>query len=62
VRVDRYLEKIARMEEIYRDEPDMPAEFWEVLEAQKGELLSLKARTGKTVLKPAFFLSFHLKT
>jgi phosphoenolpyruvate carboxykinase (GTP) len=55
VRVDRYLEKIARMEEIYRDEPNMPAEFWEVLETQKGELLNLKAQTGKTVLEPAFF-------
>jgi len=56
VRVDRYLEKIARMEEVFRDEPDMPGEFWEVLEAQKVELLTLKEKTGKTVLKPAFFL------
>ena len=55
VRIDRYLEKIARMEEIFGDEPDMPAEFWEVLEAQKGELLSLKEQTGRTVLEPAFF-------
>jgi phosphoenolpyruvate carboxykinase (GTP) len=56
VRVDRYLEKIARMEEVYRGEPDMPGEFWEILEAQKEELLNLKAQTGKTVLEPAFFL------
>ncbi|MBA7708036.1 hypothetical protein ES703_116923 [subsurface metagenome] len=56
VRVDRYLEKIARMEEIYRGEPDTPAEFWEVLETQKGDLLILKEQTGKTVLEPAFFL------
>ena len=56
VRVDNYLEKISRMEEVFRDEPEMPEEFWEVLEAQKGELLNLKAQTGKTVLEPAFFM------
>jgi len=44
------------MEEVFRDEPEMPGEFWEVLEAQKGELLNLKAQTGKTVLEPSFFL------
>jgi hypothetical protein len=51
-----YLEKIARMEEVFRDEPEMPSEFWEVLEAQKAELLTLKEKTGKRALEPAFFL------
>ena len=56
VRVDNYLEKISRMEGVFRDEPEMPEEFLGVLEAQKEELLNLKAQSGKTVLEPSFFL------
>jgi len=56
IRLDKYLEKIARMEEIYRPEPGMPPEFWEVLNRQKGELEALKAETGKSVLPPGYFL------
>jgi len=56
VRLDRYLEKIARMEEIFSPEPGMPEEFWEVLNAQKKELQELKERTGKSVLPPSYFL------
>jgi len=56
LRLDKLLEKIARMEEIYRDEPDMPEEFWEILNQQKASLSALKAETGKSVLPPSFFL------
>jgi len=56
IRLDKYLEKIARMEEIYRPEPGMPPEFWEVLNRQKGELEALKAETGKSLLPPGYFL------
>ena len=31
LRLDRLLEKIARIEEIYKAEPNMPKEFWEIL-------------------------------
>jgi len=55
VRVDKYLEKIARMEEVFRAEPEMPAEFWEFLNWQKAELQALKAKTGKSVLHPSYF-------
>jgi phosphoenolpyruvate carboxykinase (GTP) len=55
VRVDKYLEKIARMEEAFRAEPDMPAKFWEFLNWQKAELQALKAKTGKDVLPPCYF-------
>jgi len=55
VRVDKYLEKIARMEEAFRAEPEMPGEFWEFLNWQKAELQALKAKTGKSVLTPDYF-------
>jgi phosphoenolpyruvate carboxykinase (GTP) len=57
IRVDNYLEKIARMEEIYRPEPKMPREFWEVLNRQKEELEALKEETGESVLPPEHFLN-----
>ena len=56
VRLDRFLEKIARMEELFKPEPQMPPEFLEVLNRQKAELEALKEETGKTVLAPDYFL------
>ncbi len=56
VRVTNFLEKIGRMELLYRDEPNMPKEFWEVFNQQKRELQELKVRTGKDSLPPVSFL------
>jgi phosphoenolpyruvate carboxykinase (GTP) len=56
IRVDNYIEKTARMEEIFRDEPDMPPEFWEVHNRVRDELEAIKTETGKSVLKPSQFL------
>jgi len=56
VRVDRYLEKIARMEELFGPEPDMPEEFWQVLNQQRAELEAVKAETGRSVVPPSYFL------
>ena len=56
IRVTKYLEKIARMEQLYRDEPNMPREFWDVLNQQKRELQELKVRTGKDSLPPIVFV------
>jgi len=44
------------MEEIFRDEPDMPPEFWEVQNRVRDELEAIKAETWKSVLKPSQFL------
>ena len=56
IRVTKYLEKITRMEQLYRDEPNMPKEFWEVLNQQKRELQELKVRTNKDALPPISFV------
>ena len=56
VRLNKYLEKIARMEEIFKPESGMPKEFWEILSQQKADLEVLKAETGKAALAPEYFL------
>jgi phosphoenolpyruvate carboxykinase (GTP) len=56
IRVTKYLEKITRMEELYKDEANMPREFWDVLNQQKRELQELKIRTGKDMLPPIAFV------
>lgn len=55
LRIDKYLGKIARMEEIFRTEPDLPEEFWGVLSRQKSGLEALKKKTGRSVLPPSYF-------
>ena len=57
IRMTKYLEKIARMEELYKDEPNMPKEFWEILKQQKRELQELKVRTGMDTLPPISFIN-----
>lgn len=56
VRVDKYLGKIARMEEIFGPEPGMPEEFWQVLNQQKDDLEALKAEAGESTVLPSYFL------
>jgi len=56
IRVDKYLEKVARMKEIYKPEPNMPEEFWHVLNQQKTDLELVKAETGRSMVPPSFFL------
>jgi phosphoenolpyruvate carboxykinase (GTP) len=55
LRLDNLLEKIARMEEIYKAEPNMPKEFWEILNQQKADIQALKAKTGQSEVQPSFF-------
>ncbi len=55
IRVDRYLGKIERMSAQYANEPEMPQAFWDVLEAQKAGLMSLRDATGSDVVDPEWF-------
>jgi phosphoenolpyruvate carboxykinase (GTP) len=56
VRMDKYLEKIARMEEIFGPEPGMPEEFWRVLNQQKEGLEAVREETGESTVPPSHFL------
>lgn len=53
VRIDKYLEKLDRMEELYSSEENMPEEFDAVLTSQRAELKALAEKFGKAVLTPA---------
>ena len=52
IRVNKYQEKFDRMEAIYREEADMPEEFWQVLKSQRKSLEKLKKKFGKDVISP----------
>ena len=56
VRLDRHLEKIARIETIFKSEPNMPRAFWDILSQQRADLEVLKAETQKSALTPEYFL------
>jgi len=56
IRVDKYLEKQARIEALYGDEEGIPQEFWGVHRRINEKLLELKKKTGKAILPPSYFL------
>jgi len=55
IRLDKMLEKITRMEEIYKPEPNIPEEFWGILMQQREDILAVKSETGKSVISPSYF-------
>jgi len=57
LRLDKYLEKIERIEKMYRSESETPQEFWKTLDKQKNEVRNLRRETGKAVLKPSYLAS-----
>jgi len=50
--IDLYLEEYERMEEIFKDEPDMPLEFWDELTRIRNGLKNLQNQKGKNVISP----------
>ncbi|MHA1902174.1 MAG: phosphoenolpyruvate carboxykinase domain-containing protein, partial [Promethearchaeota archaeon] len=52
IRIDRYLEKYERMEMLFKDEPDMPIEFWDELTRIRNGLENLQIKKGKNVVSP----------
>lgn len=55
LRVDKLLEKCARIEAIYKEEEGMPREFWEVHNGIKKGLETLREETGKPIVPPSHF-------
>jgi phosphoenolpyruvate carboxykinase (GTP) len=55
IRVDKYLEKWERMQEIFGKEEDIPKEFWEVHRSVKEGLVHLKEVTGLPIVSPSYF-------
>jgi phosphoenolpyruvate carboxykinase (GTP) len=52
VRVQKYLEKCQRIEDVYKSEPNMPETFWKEHEALKERLNLFKEKTGKEIISP----------
>jgi len=49
IRIKKYLEKLDRMEAIYREEQGMPDEFWQVLDEQRRGLEVYREKYGEVV-------------
>jgi len=52
IRIKKYLDKLDRMEELYREEQGMPQEFWQILSTQRENLTNLRDQFGKDVVSP----------
>jgi len=52
IRIQKFLEKIERMEKIYGEEEDIPQAFTNILKDQKERLLSFRNKFGKDVVSP----------
>ena len=52
IRITKLLEKLDRMETLFKDEPNIPQFFWDVLETQRKELQAMEKKFGKNVISP----------
>ena len=56
IRIDKFLEKIGRMEKIYAEEQEVPEDFTSCLQTLKNRLNEARKRYGQPVVAPAKFL------
>ena len=52
IRVDKLLEKLERMEDFYKTEPEIPDTFWNMLEKLRADLYQMKGKFGTDVISP----------
>lgn len=52
IRINKFLEKIDRMENIYKEEKDIPQVFFNIMNEQKEKLLAFKKKYGKDIVNP----------
>jgi len=55
IRFDKLIERLDRIEEIYKEEPDIPEEFSNQLNDQRDRLKAAKEKFGKAVVPPSEF-------
>ena len=56
IRLNKFLEKITRMEEIYKDEENLPEEFTNYMKKIQSRLLESKEKHGNDLVKPEAFV------
>ncbi|NHJ19854.1 MAG: phosphoenolpyruvate carboxykinase (GTP) [Candidatus Lokiarchaeota archaeon] len=52
IRMDFLLDKLNRVEEMYKTEMEIPKFFWEILQDQRSKLIDLKKQSGKEKISP----------
>ncbi len=52
IRVNKMLEKLDRIEQFYKPEPDVPEKFWNILEELRKGLYQMKGKFEKDVISP----------
>lgn len=52
LRAGKYLEKFDRMEKLFKEEPNMPQQFWDELNAIRAKVKALKEKMGKDIISP----------
>lgn len=55
IRIKKFLDKLDRIESIYKEEPEVPKKFFSILEAQKKRLLDAKNDYKKEIISPFEF-------
>ena len=55
IKISNYLEKLERIEQIYKEEDDIPETFHTHLEQQRQRLKAAKEKHGKDIIPPADF-------
>jgi phosphoenolpyruvate carboxykinase (GTP) len=53
LRLNRLLEKLDRIEEVFSREDNMPEFFWEILDTEREKLKGMQAQYGKNIIKPS---------
>jgi len=52
LRIPKLLEKLDRMEKLFKNEVDVPKFFWNILEKQRSDLKQMNDKFGKDVISP----------
>jgi phosphoenolpyruvate carboxykinase (GTP) len=55
IRVDKFLEKLVRVEKAYTEEENIPSEFHAIMEMLRTRLNAAKEKSGKSVIPPGEF-------
>jgi phosphoenolpyruvate carboxykinase (GTP) len=55
VRVEKFLEKLDRVEKAYREEENIPDEFHAIMDMLRNRLTAAREKTGKSVITPGEF-------
>ncbi len=56
IRIEKYLEKLERLEPVFKAEKDLPKAFWDHFEQQRQRLLDSKEKFKSGTVKPEAFL------